>query len=338
MKIAILDDFQDTVRHLDCFDLLTSAPDFDVKVFTNTAKGVGQLAIRLASFDILVAIDARTHFSRQLLARLPTLKLIAQAGKVGPHIDIGAATERGIAVADGIVSPIAPAELTWALIMAASRKVVPYANNLRDGLWQTASINPLLNGIGRGLRGRVLGIWGYGRVGKIVAGYGRAFGMRVLVWGDEESRAAASQDAFDVANSRACFFESADVLTVHVPLTDVTSASVSADDFARMKPTSWFVNTSHAALVAEGALEAALHAGRPYGAAIDVFGTEPVAPGAALLRIPTVLATPHIAYVEKDNYEIAFEAAFRNVLRFAQGEADNIVNPQALRAGGVGSG
>lgn len=327
MKIAIIDDFQDAVRQLECFKLLS---DFDVRVFTNTAKGVGQLAIRLASFDAIVAIGERTQFSRPLLARLPNLKLIAQAGKVGPHIDITAATERRVAVADGIVSPVAPAELTWALIMAASRKLVPYANNLRDGVWQTASINPLLNGIGSGLRGRVLGIWGYGRVGKIVAGYGRAFGMRVIVWGDEQACAAAAQDGVEVAPDRACLFDKSDVLTLHLPLTEATRASVTSADFARMKPGSWFVNTSHAALVADGALEAALHAGRPYGAAIDVFDTEPVAATSALLRIPTVLATPHIAYVEQDNYEIAFEAAFRNILGFAQGRPDNLVNPQVL--------
>jgi D-3-phosphoglycerate dehydrogenase len=331
MKIAILDDFQDAVRQLECFKLLSALPDSDVKVFTNTAKGVGQLAIRLASFDAIVAIGERTHFSRPLFARLPKLKLIAQAGKVGPHIDLAAATDKRVAVADGIVSPVAPAELTWALIMAASRRINPYANNLRDGLWQMASINPILNGIGTGLRGRVLGIWGYGRVGKIVAGYGRAFGMRVLVWGGEETRAAALRDDMEVAESRAHLFDKADVLTLHLPLVEATRAIVTAEDFARMKPTAWFVNTSHAALVAENALEEALHRGRPFGAAVDVFASEPAA-NAALLKIPTVLATPHIGYVEKDNYEIAFEAAFRNVLAFAEGKPDNIVNPDALAA------
>ena len=327
MKIAILDDYQDAVRGLDCFPMLDG---HEVKVFTSSTRGLGQLAIRLAPFDALVLIRERTAFSRALLARLPNLKLISQTGKVSGHIDVAAASELGIAIAEGVGSPVAPAELTWALIMAASRKIVPYANNLKDGLWQTASINPLLNGVGRVLQGRTLALWSYGKIGKLVAGYGRAFGMRVLVWGSEASRQAAVADGFEAAASREALFEQADVLSLHLRLADATRGIVTAADLARMKPDALFVNTSRAELVEEGALEAALKRGQPGGAALDVFTSEPLAADSPLLRIPTVLATPHLGYVEKDSYELYFRTAFENVLRFAQGEPSNILNPEAL--------
>jgi D-3-phosphoglycerate dehydrogenase len=327
MKIAILDDYQDAVRGLDCFRLLDG---HEVKVFNNTTRGLGQLAIRLAPFDALVLLRERTALSAALLAKLPNLKLVSQTGKVSGHIDVAAATARGIAIAEGVGSPLAPAELTWALIMAASRKIVPYANNLKDGLWQTASINPALNGVGRVLHGRTLGLWSYGKIGKLVAGYARAFGMRVLVWGSEASRAAAVADGLEAAASREALFEQADVLSLHLRLAESTRGVVTASDLARMKPDALFVNTSRAELVAEGALEGALKGGRPGTAALDVFTGEPLAQDSPLLRIPTVLATPHLGYVEKDSYEIYFQAAFENIVKFAQGEPANILNPEAL--------
>jgi D-3-phosphoglycerate dehydrogenase len=327
MKIAILDDYQDAVRGLDFFRMLDG---HEVKVFTSSTRGLGQLAIRLAPFDALVLIRERTAFPRALLAKLPNLKLISQTGKVSGHVDVAAASEHGIAIAEGSGSPTAPAELTWALIMAASRKIVPYANNLKDGLWQTASVNPLLNGVGRVLQGRTLALWSYGKIGKLVAGYGRAFGMRVLVWGSEASRQAALADGFEAAASREALFEQADVLSLHLRLADATRGIVTAADLARMKPDALFVNTSRAELVEEGALEAALKRGQPGGAALDVFTSEPLAADSPLLRIPTVLATPHLGYVEKDSYELYFRTAFENVLRFAQGEPSNILNPEAL--------
>ena len=327
MKIAILDDYQDAVRTLDCYKLLDGQ---EVKVFTNSTRGLGQLAIRLAPFDALVLIRERTALSRALLAKLPNLKLISQTGKVAGHIDVAAATDRGVAIAEGVGSPVAPAELTWALIMAASRKIVPYATNLKDGLWQTASINPGLNGLGSVLKGKTLAIWGYGKIGKMVAGYGKAFGMSVLVWGREASRTAALADGFQAAGSQEEFFERADVLTVHLRLVDATRGIVTGQDLARMKRSSLFVNTSRAELVEDGALEAALPQGRPGAAALDVFTSEPLAPDAPLLRMPTVLATPHLGYVEKDSYELYFEAAFRNVVNFAEGKPSGILNPEAL--------
>jgi D-3-phosphoglycerate dehydrogenase len=325
MKIAILDDYQDAVRNLECYKLLDA---HEVKVFTNSTRGLGQLAIRLAPFDALVLIRERTALPRALLAKLPKLKLISQTGKVSGHIDLSAASERGIAIAEGVGSPVAPAELTWALIMAASRRIVPYANNLKDGLWQTASVNPQLNGLGRVLRGRTLAIWGYGKIGRLVAGYGKAFGMKVLVWGSEASGRAASADGYGVAATRADFFAQADVLSLHLRLADATRGLVTADDLARMKPDALFVNTSRAELVAEGALEAALKKGRPGAAALDVFTNEPLAPDAPLLRIPTVLATPHLGYVEQDSYELYFRAAFENIVNFAAGKPSGILNPQ----------
>ncbi|HEX8787358.1 MAG TPA: D-2-hydroxyacid dehydrogenase family protein [Telluria sp.] len=327
MKIAILDDYQDVVRTLSCFDVLTG---HEVKVFSSGARGIGQLAIRLAPFDALVLIRERTAFPRALLSKLPNLKLISQTGKVSGHVDVAAATEHGIAIAEGSGSPVAPSELAWTLIMAASRKIVPYANNLKNGLWQTASINPELNGLGRTLRGRTLAIWGYGRIGHLMAGYGRAFGMQVLVWGSEASRAAAVRDGFSAAPSREAFFEQADVLSLHLRLTDATRGIIKADDLARMKRDALFVNTSRAELVEEGALEAALHRGRPGYAALDVFTSEPLPADAPLLKIPTVLATPHLGYVEQDSYELYFRTAFENVVKFAEGKPSNILNPEAL--------
>jgi D-3-phosphoglycerate dehydrogenase / 2-oxoglutarate reductase len=328
MKIAILDDYQNAVPGLDCYKILDG---HEVKVFNTSARGVGQLAVRLAPYDALVLIRERTHFPAALLNRLPNLKLISQTGKVSGHVDVAAATARGIAIAEGVGSPLAPAELTWALIMAASRKIVPYANNLREGAWQMASVNPRLNGLGRVLHGRTLGLWSYGKIGKLVAGYGRAFGMNVVVWGSETSRAQAVADGFTAAASRAALFADADVLSLHLRLADATRGIVTAEDLARMKPDALFVNTSRAELVAEGALEDALRRGYPGGAAVDVFTSEPLAPDAPLLKIPTVLATPHLGYVERDSYEMYFRAAFDNIVRFAAGEPVNILNPEALK-------
>jgi D-3-phosphoglycerate dehydrogenase len=330
MKIAVLDDYQNAVPSLDCYKILDG---HEVKVFNNSARGLGQLAIRLAPYEALVLIRERTNLSAALLNKLPNLKLISQTGKVSGHVDVAAATARGIAIAEGTGSPVAPAELTWALIMAASRKIVPYAGNLKDGMWQTASMNLQLNGLGRVLRGRTLAIWSYGKIGKLVAGYGKAFGMRVLVWGSEASRQAAIADGFEAAASREAFFAEADVLSLHLRLADATRGIVTAADLARMKPDALFVNTSRAELVEHGALEAALQSGRPGSAALDVFTEEPLPPDSPLLRIPTVLATPHLGYVERDSYEMYFRAAFENIAHFAAGKPTNILNPEALSAG-----
>lgn len=328
MKIAILDDYQDCVRSLDCFSLLAG---HEVKIFHNSARGVGQLAVRLAEFDALVLIRERTALTRPLLARLPNLKLISQTGKVSGHIDVAAATERGIAVTEGVGDPTAPAELTWALIMAASRKIPQYAANLRDGLWQAASPNPELNTLGSVLKGRTLGIWGYGRIGQMVAGYGKAFGMDVAVWGRDASREAAVRDGYRASASREAFFDEADVLSLHLRLNDATRGIVTAEDLMRMKRSALFVNTSRAELVAPDALDEALRAGRPGYAALDVFETEPLPTDSPLLRYANVLATPHIGYVEKDSYEVYFRSAFQNIVDFANGTPKNVLNADVLK-------
>ncbi len=333
MNIIILDDYQDAVRKLRCASKLDP---LNAKVFTNTVKGIGQLSVRLRDAEVLVLIRERTHFPRQLLEKLPKLKLIAQTGRVGPHIDVEACTRLGIAVAEGVGSPIAPAELTWALIMASMRRLPQYIGNLKHGAWQQSGLKaasmPPNFGIGMLLRGKTLGIWGYGRIGQLVAGYGRAFGMQVQIWGSEHSRARAVADGHTAAESREAFFAQCDVLSLHLRLCETTRAMVTLDDLNRMKPTALFVNTSRAELLSEGALVSALNRGRPGMAAIDVFESEPILQGHPLLRLENAVCTPHIGYVEQDSYELYFDAAFDNVLNFVRGEPSNIVNPDALKA------
>lgn len=327
MKIAILDDYQDQIRHLDCFRLLDG---HEVKVFTTGARGVGQLALRLAGFEALVLIRERTTLSKALLDKLPNLKLISQTSKVSGHIDVVAATANGVAIAEGSGSPTAPAELTWALIMAASRRLPQYVENLKVGRWQMASTVPERNRLGVALKGRTLGIWGYGKIGRLVAGYGKAFGMQVVIWGRPPSRAAAEHDGFRAAQSKGVFFDECDVISLHLRLNDETRGIVEASDLARMKPSALLVNTSRAELVVAGALEAALRQGHPGYAALDVFENEPLAPDAPLLRMDNVLATPHLGYVEQDGYELYFRIAFQNLINFAAGAPSGLLNPEAL--------
>ena len=332
MNIIILDDYQDAVRKLNCASLLEQ---LNAKVFTNTVKGIGQLSVRLRDAEVLVLIRERTHFPRQLLEKLPKLKLIAQTGKVGPHIDVEACTRLGIAVAEGVGSPTAPAELTWALIMAAMRRLPQYIGNLKHGAWQQSGLKaasmPPNFGLGMVLQGKTLGIWGYGKIGQLVAGYGRAFGMQVTVWGSESARAKAELDGLMVAPSCEAFFETCDVISLHLRLQDSTRGVVKFDALSRMKPTALLVNTSRAELIEEGALVSALNRGRPGLAAVDVFETEPILQGHPLLRLENAVCTPHIGYVEQDSYELYFKAAFDNVVNFIAGTPTNLVNPDALK-------
>ncbi|MDF1482647.1 D-2-hydroxyacid dehydrogenase family protein [Extensimonas sp. H3M7-6] len=332
MNIVILDDYQDAVRKLHCASVLDP---YTAKVYTNNVKGIGQLAVRLRDADIIVLIHERTQITRQLVEKLPRLKLIAQAGRVGEHIDVAACTERGIAVADGVSSPVAPAELTWALIMAAMRRLPQYIANLKHGAWQQSGLKttsmPPNFGLGLVLRGKMLGIWGYGQVGRLVAGYGRAFGMNVSIWGPEAERAQALADGYQAASSRAEFLAQCDVLSLHLRLADATRGLLALEDLSCMKPTALLVNTAHAALIEPDALLAALNRGRPGMAAIDVFESEPTLQGHALLRLENCICTPHIGYVEQDSYELYFSAAFDNVVNFIQGKPSNLVNPEALQ-------
>lgn len=332
MNIVILDDYQDVVRKLDCAARLA---DYPFKVYNNTVKGLGQLSVRLRDADVLVLIRERTPITRQLVEKLPRLKLIAQTGRIGSHIDIQACTERGIAVAEGTGSPVAPAELTWALIMAAMRRLPQYIGNLKHGVWQQSGLKsaamPPNFGLGTVLRGKTLGIWGYGKIGQLVAGYGRAFGMRVLVWARDASREKAVQDGHEAAASREEFFQRSDVLSLHLRLNDATRGIVTAADLALMKPTSLLVNTSRAELVEPDALINGLSRGRPGMAAVDVFETEPILQGHALLRLENCICTPHIGYVEQESYELYFGSAFDNVLNFIRGTPSNLANPEALK-------
>ena len=332
MNIVILDDYQDAVRKLACAAKLE---EFPAKVYTNTVKGLGQLSIRLKDADVIVLIRERTHLTRALIDKLPKLKLIVQTGRAGPHIDIQACTERGIAVAEGTGSPTAAAELTWALIMAAMRRLPHYIGNLKHGAWQQSGLKagsmPANFGIGTVLKGKTLGIWGYGKIGQLIAGYGKAFGMKVLIWGREPSCERAMLDGYQAADSREEFFTQSDVLTLHLRLNAETQGIVKLDDLARMKTTALLVNTSRAELIEPDALLGGLNRGRPGMAAIDVFENEPILQGHALLRLENCICTPHIGYVEQDSYEMYFGAAFDNVINFIKGTPTNIVNPGALQ-------
>jgi D-3-phosphoglycerate dehydrogenase len=293
------------------------------------------LSVRLKDADVIVLNRERTHISRQLVEKLPKLKLIVQTGRIGGHIDLLACTERGIAVAEGHGSPVATAELTWALIMAAARRLPHYIGNLKHGVWQQSGLKsgamPANFGLGTVLQGKTLGIWGYGKIGKIVAGYGKAFGMNVKVWGRSSSIDRALADGFEVATDKETFFTECDVISLHLRLAEDTHGVVKLEDMTRMKPSALLVNTSRAELIEPDALISALNRGRPGMAAVDVFENEPILQGHGLLRLENCICTPHIGYVEQNSYEMLFGAAFDNVVNFIKGTPTNIVNPGALQ-------
>jgi D-3-phosphoglycerate dehydrogenase len=334
MRVTILDDYQDVVRHLDCYARLAG---HEVKVLNHPARGTGQLAARLAGSEALVLIRERTRVTDALLAKLPALKLICQTGKIGAHLDIEACTHRGIVVTESGGYAPATAELTWLLILAALRRLPAYMANLYAGQWQR-SVPPRegwpLAGLGESVAGKTLGVWGYGRIGRLVAGYGRAFGMTVQVHGRADSLAAAAQDGHVAVADRTAFFATSDVLTLHLRLLQATRGCVGAAELAAMKPTALFVNTSRAELVVPGALAAALAAGRPGLAAIDVFEREPLAGEAfaaePLLALPNAICTPHLGFTERRSYEALLGGAFDNLVAYAQGAPVNVANPEAL--------
>lgn len=320
MHIVIPDDYQDCVRGLACFSKLAG---HEVTVHNDTVHGTDALAERFATAEALVLTRERTRIDAALLQRLPKLRLISQTGKLAGHVDVAACTERGIAVAEGQGSGAATAELTWALVLASRRQLVAEANRLRAGGWQGF--------LGQQLQGQRLGVWSYGRIGRQVAAYGKAFGMKVWVWGRAGSTAQAQADGVEVAPSREAFFAESDVVSLHVRLNAETRGLVTPADLAAMKPTALFVNTSRAELVAPGALAQALAAGRPGWGAVDVYEQEPVMrDGHPLLALPNALCTPHIGYVERDNYEHYFGTAFDNINAFAAGRPTGLANPEAL--------
>ncbi|MBI5670090.1 MAG: D-2-hydroxyacid dehydrogenase family protein [Chloroflexi bacterium] len=318
MKIVIPDDYQDAVRTLDSFQKLAG---HDVTVYHDTVKDIDTLAQRFQDAEALVLIRERTAITEALLARLPNLKLISQTGKGIAHIDLVACTRNGVAVALGAGSPQATAELTWALVLAAMRHLPQEIANLKAGRWQRT--------LGVGLHGRTLGILGYGQIGSLVASYGQAFGMKVLVWGREGSQTRARSAGYEVAASQRDLFQRADVVSLHLKLTAETRGAVTADDLAAMKPTALLVNTSRADIIERGALVAVLRAGRPGAAAVDVYEAEPVIDH-PLLHMDNVICTPHLGYVEKDSYELYFGTAFDNLLAFAAGRPVNLANPEVL--------
>lgn len=316
MHIIIPDDYQNAVSSLDCF---TKLAGHTVIVFNDTVKDVETLAERFYPADALVLIRERTRITEALLERLPNLKLISQTGRGIAHIDAAACARRNVLICAGTGDSVATAELTWALIMAAMRHIPQEVARLKAGGWQTT--------LGRALRGRTLGIFGYGKIGSLVAGYGRAFGMKVLVWGREGSLARGQAAGFAAAPDQATFLAQSDVLSLHLRLIPETRGIVTAADLALMKPDALLVNTSRAELIAPGALEAALRAGQPGWATVDVYEEEPVV-GAThpLLKLDNAICTPHLGYVEKDGYEIYFDQAFEQVLAFAAGQPIRVVN------------
>jgi D-3-phosphoglycerate dehydrogenase len=323
MKVVILDDYFDTLRTLECFRKLAG---HEVKVWNDHLQDVDALAARLADAEALVLIRERTQIRAPLLEKLPKLRLISQRS-VYPHIDIPACSRLGVIVSSNMhadTPSYAAAELTWGLALAALRQIPQQMQSLKAGKWQI--------GVGRTMRGKTLGIYGYGRIGSVVAGYGRAFGMKVLVWAREKALAQAKADGYDGAASKEAFFEQCDVLSLHMRLVDATRGIVTAADLARMKPTALLVNTSRSGLIVPGALEAALKAGRPGMAAVDVFDKEPVTdPKLPILRFDSVVATPHIGYVTRDEYELQFADIFDQILAYAAGAPINVVNPDAIK-------
>ena len=305
MRITILDDYFDTLRTLSCFRKLDG---HQVDIWTDHVQKTDALAERLKDTEVLVLIRERTEIRAPLLERLDKLRLISQRS-VYPHID---------------TPSYATAELTWALILAAMRQLPQQMRSLRAGTWQM--------GIGHTLRGKTLGIHGYGRIGRTVASYGEAFGMRVLVWARQPSLVRARTDGHDVAPSSEAFYEQCDVVSLHMRLVPDTRGIVTAADLGRMRPAALLVNTSRAALIEPGALVEALRTGRPGMAAVDVYEEEPVRDAHhPLITMDNVVCTPHIGYVTRDEYEIQFSDVFDQILAYAQGQPINVVNPAVLK-------
>ena len=322
MKITILDDYHDTVRTLPCFEMLDG---HDVTVWNDHVQDTDALAERLADTEVLVLIRERTKIRTDLLERLPNLKLISQRS-VYPHIDIDTCTRLGIVVCSDLHmgSPsYATAELTWGLILAAMRDIPQQVASMKAGGWQI--------GVGRTVRGKTLGLHGFGRIAHVVADYAKVFGMNVLVWAREETMQKARADGFETATSKADFYARADVISLHMRLVDATRGIVALDDLSTMKPDALLVNTSRSGLIETGALANALEAGRPGMAAIDVYDDEPVRDANhPLVRLPNVVCTPHIGYVTKDEYQLQFTDIFAQIVAYAGGKPVNVVNRDVL--------
>lgn len=321
MKIVVIDDYQNAFKTLKCFSKLSG---HEVVVYTDPETDIEKIADRLKEADAVVLTQQRTYFPRALIEKLPKLKLIGQTGRAATHVDLAACTEKGIVVsAGGSGNSNATAELTWGLILSALRHLPFEVRRLREGQWQST--------LGTGINGKTLGIYAYGKIGSIVAAAGKAFGARVVCWGREGSTGRARAAGFEVAESREAFFAEADILSLHLPLTKDTRGIVTRADLARMKPTALIVNASRAGLIADGALVEALKAGRPGMAAVDVYEKEPVL-GAnhPLLKMDNVTCTPHLGYVTRESYEDYYAVVVDDIVSFAAGKPNHVLNPEAI--------
>jgi D-3-phosphoglycerate dehydrogenase / 2-oxoglutarate reductase len=320
MKITILDDYQNIIKGLKCFALLKNQ---NVQILNKTEKDVKALAQRLHDTNILVLTRERTEINSALLSLLPNLKLISQTGKISNHLNLSECTKYKVAVAEGIGSPIAPAELAWALLMNTVRQIPQAIEGLKNGRWQ---IN-----IGSTIHGKTIGIWGYGKIGQKIAQYAKVFGAKVLVWGSEPSREKAVDDGFEKADTQETFFKTSDIITLHLRLSEKTLGIVKENDLLLMKENSVLINTARAELIEKNALLKCLAMGKPAFAGIDVYEKEPIYdPNFELLKLPNVVCTPHLGYVERNGYELYFGKAFENVMNYIEGKPTNIVNPEVF--------
>lgn len=320
MKITILDDYQGIIKELNCFSLLEGQ---EVQILNYTEKNPVLLAEKLADTSILVLTRERTEVDEKLLSLLPNLKLISQTGKISNHLNLDDCTKFKVLVAEGVGSPIAPAELTWALLMNTVRQIPQAIGGMKNGQWQV--------NIGSTVYGKTIGIWGYGKIGQKIAQYAKVFGAKVLVWGSEASRQKAVSDGFEQAHSKEAFFKNADVVTLHLRLNENTLEIVKESDLKLMKDDAVLINTARAELIEKGALLVSLKAGKPKYAGLDVYMEEPIYDtGFEFLQFPTVVCTPHIGYVERNGYELYFGKAFENVINFINGNPTNIANTELL--------
>lgn len=321
MKITILDDYQNIIKNLDCFQLLKNQ---NVNILHITEKDPEKLAVLIGDSEIIVLTRERTEISNQLLQRLPHLKLISQTGKISNHLDLQACTENKVLVAEGVGSPIAPAELTWALLMNTVRQIPQAVEGMKKGNWQM--------NIGNTIHGKIIGIWGYGKIGQKIAQYAKVFGARVLVWGSESSRNKAIEDGFEAANSKDDFFKTADIISLHLRLNENTWYIVKEEDLMNMKEGSVFINTARAELVQKNALLNVLKSGKNISAGVDVYEDEPIYDkNFELLHMKNVICTPHLGYVAKEGYELYFGKAFENVINYINANPTNIANPEVLK-------
>lgn len=321
MKITILDDYQSVIKNLKAFQQIET---YDVQILHQSITDEDKLVELLHDTSILVLTRERTKITKSLLNRLPQLQLISQTGKVSNHINVVDCTAANVAVAEGIGSPIAPAELTWALLMNTVRQIPQEIEAMKKGKWQI--------GLGECIYRKTIGIWGYGKIGQRIAQYGKVFGAQIMVWGSESSRAKALSDGFIVADTKEDFFENADIISLHLRLNESTKGIVKQTDLERMKSGATFINTARAELLEENALVNVLKSGKYLKVGVDVYEVEPIYDSNySLLQFPNVVCTPHIGYVEKEGYELYFGKAFENVVNYINGNPTNIANPEVLK-------